>query len=79
MLRKSGKIHLCVGHNKLNSTTARDVFPLPQIGEALEAVHSNNYFLLFDITQGYLQLAIGDDKIKKAGFRPRSPGIYEFT
>ena len=43
----------------------RDAFPLPRIDEALEAVHSSNWFTLFDLTQGYLQLAMEEDDIQK--------------
>ena len=56
----------------------RDAFPLPQIDEALQAVHSSNWFTLFDLTQGYLQLAMQGDDIKKTAFRARSLGLHEF-
>ena len=50
----------------------RDAFPLPQIEEALQAVNSSNWFTSFDLTQGYLQLAMEDDDIKKTAFRAGS-------
>ena len=33
--KKSGEICLCIGYQKLNSITVRDVFPLLRINEAL--------------------------------------------
>ena len=57
----------------------RDAFPLPQIDEALQAVHSSNWFTSFDLAQGYLQLAMEDKDIKKKAFRAESSGLYEFT
>ena len=36
----------------------RDVFSLPKIDEALQAIHSSNWFTSFDLAQGYLQLAM---------------------
>ena len=57
----------------------RDAFPLPRIGEALQAVHSNNWFTSFDLAQGYLQLAMEEGNIWKTAFRARSSGLYEFT
>ena len=57
----------------------KDAFPLPQRNEALQAVHSSNWFTSFDLTQGYPQLAMEDDDIKKTAFRARSSGLYEFT
>ena len=57
----------------------RDVFPLPRIEEALQAVHSSNGFSSFDLAQGYLQLAMEEGDIKKTAFRASSMGLYEFT
>ena len=76
--KKSGEIHLCVDNQKLNSITVRDAFPLPRIDEALQAVHSSNWFSSFDLVQGYLQLAMEESDIKTA-FRAGSMGLYEFT
>ena len=57
----------------------RDAFPLPRIDKALQAVHSSNWFISFDLAQGYLQLAMEESNIKKTAFRARSMGLYEFT
>ena len=67
--KKTGEIHLCMDYHKLNSIMVRDVFPLPRIDEALQAVHSSNWFTSFDLAQGYLQLAMEESDIKKTAFR----------
>ena len=77
--KKSGEISLCVDYRKLDSITIRDAFPLPCIDEALQAVHSSNVFTSFDLVQGYLQLAMVEDDIKKTAFRAGSSGQKEFT
>ena len=77
--KKSGEIHLCMDYQELNSITVRDAFPLPRIDEALQAVHSSNWFSSFDLAQGYLQLAMEESDIKKTAFRPSSMGLYKFT
>ena len=77
--KKSGEIHLCMDYQKLNSIMVRDAFPLPRIDEALQAVHSSNWFSSFDLAQGYLQLAMEESDIKKTAFRAGSMGLYEFT
>ena len=66
-------------YRKLNSITIRDAFPLPHIDEALQVVHSSNVFTSFDLVQGYLQLAMAEDNIKKTAFRACCSGLYEFT
>ena len=77
--KKSGEIRLCVDYRKLNSIMVRDAFPLPRIDEALQAVHSSNCFSSFDLVQGYLQLAMEENDIKKTAFRTGSTGLYKFT
>ena len=77
--KKSGGIHLCMDYQKLNSIMVRDAFLFPRIDEALQAVHSSNRFSLFDLAQGYLQLAMEESDIKKTAFRAGSTGLYEFT
>ena len=42
-------------------------------------LHNCNAFTSFDLMQGYLQLAIAEDDIKKTTFRAGSSGLYEFT
>ena len=77
--KKTGEIRLCMDYCKLNSITVRDAFPLPRIDEALQTVHSSNWFLSFDLAWGYLQLAMEESNIKKTALRAGSMGLYEFT
>ena len=77
--KKSGEILFCVDYSKLNSITIWDAFPLPHIDKALQAVHNCNVFTSFDLVQGYLQLAMAEDDIKKTAFRAGSSGLYKFT
>ena len=63
--KRSGEICLYIDYHKLNSNTVSDAFPLPQIDKTMQAVHSSNWFLSFDFTQGYLQLAMQEDDMKK--------------
>ena len=57
----------------------QDTFPLPHIDEALQVVHNCNVFTSFNLVQGYLQLAMAEDDIKKTTFRADSSGLYKFT
>ena len=66
-------------YKKLNSFTIRDALPLPCIDEALQAVYSSNVFTSFDLAQGYLQLAMAEDDIKKTAFIAGSSGLHDFT
>ena len=57
----------------------RDAFPLLRIDKALQAIHNSKWFSSFDLTQGYLKLAMQESNIKMTAFRPGSMGVYEFT
>ena len=77
--KKTGEIHLCVDFHKFNAISIRDSFPLPHIEEALQAVQATMWFTSFDLAQGYLQMAMEEEDMKKTAFRARSCGLYEFT
>ena len=78
-MKKTGEICLCMDYQKLNSVTVRDAFPLPRIDKAPLAINSSNWFLPFDLAQGYLQLVMEESNIKKTAFKAGSMGLYEFT
>ena len=78
MQKNLGESHLCIDYCKLNSITVRDAFPLPLLDEALQAVHTSNWFSSFDLAQGYLQFAMEEEDMKKTAFRARSSGLCEF-
>ena len=77
--KKSGEIRLCIDFRKLNAISIRDSFPLPRIEEALQAVQAAVWFTSFDLTQGYLQMAMEEADIPKTAFRAGSSGSFEFT
>ena len=56
-----------------------DSFLLPQIEEVLQAVKAVVYFTSFNLTQGYLQLAMDEADILKTAFHAGSSGLYKFT
>ena len=78
-VKKTGEIRLCTDFRALNTVTICDLFPLPQIEEALQAVKAAVWFTSFDLAQGYLQLAMDEADIHKTVFHARSSGLYEFT
>ena len=79
IVHKREEVCLYVDYRKLNAITIRDAFPFPHVDEALQAVHQSNWLTSFDLAQGYLQLAMAEEDIKKTAFRVGSFGLYEFT
>ena len=64
---------------KLNAISIRDSFPLPRIEEALQTIQVAMWFTSFDLAQGYLQMAMEEEDMKKTAFRAGLSGLYEFT
>ena len=77
--KKTGKIQLCIDFRGLNAITVCDSFPLPCIEEVLQAVKAAVWFTSFDLTQGYLHLAMDEANIHKTAFCMGSSGLCEFT
>ena len=77
--KKTSEIWLCVDYQKLNSIVVRDAFPLPRIDKALQAFHNCQWFMYFDLVQGYLQIPVEEADIPKTAFRAGSSGLYKFT
>ena len=77
--KKSGEICLCKDCQKLTYIMVIDVLLLPRVDETLWAFLGTNWFSSFDLTQGYLQLAMEESAIKKTIFRARPMSLYECT
>ena len=74
--KKTREIQLCVDFRKLNAISIRDSLPLPRIEETLQAVQAAMWFTSFDLTQGYLQMAMEEEGMKKTAFRAGSSRLY---
>ena len=79
IIKKTSGIRLSMDLHKLNTISIRDSFPLPQIEEPLQAVQAAMWFTSFDLAQGYLQMVMEEEDIKKTAFRAGSSGLYGFT
>ena len=74
--KKSGEICLCVDFRKLNAISVHDLFPLPWVEEALQAVQAAVWFSSFVLAQGYLQMAMDEADIPKTAFKAGSSSLY---
>ena len=68
----------CVNYCKLNAVTRKDIYPLPQIDDALDAHAGAKYFTTLDLQSGYHQVAMDSDSVVKTVFISHA-GLYEYN
>lgn len=75
---KDGSWRFCVDYRCLNAVTKKDIYPLPQIDDAIDCLHSASYSSTVDLRSGYWQIPVHpDDKEKTAFVTP--DGLFEFN
>lgn len=76
--KKDGSWRFCTDYRMLNKVTRRDVYPLPRVDEALDALGTASYFLTMDLTSGFWQIPIAEADRDKTGFLTRK-GLFRYT
>jgi hypothetical protein len=62
----------------LNSTTKKDVYPLPRIDDSLAMLSRGKFFATLDLWAGYWQIPLAPNSKAKTAFVTDS-GLYEFN
>ena len=75
--KKDGSFRFCVDYRKLNSITKSDVYPLPNIDDALSSFNGARFFSTLDCNSGYWQIEIDEKDREKSAFITQD-GLYEF-
>ncbi|MCO5574792.1 hypothetical protein L7F22_028584 [Adiantum nelumboides] len=68
VLKKNGKLKVCVDYRKLNAQTIKDPFPLPFIDMMLDEIAGHEMYSFMDGYNGYNQLKIAPKDRKKTTF-----------
>lgn len=65
--KKDGSLRFCIDYRNLNDVTAKDVYALPRIDDALDSLTNAKLFSTLDLASGYWQFEIdAPDKCKTA-------------
>ena len=77
--KKNGTLHFCMDFRRLNVHTKKDLYPLPQIQEALESMAGLVHFSSMDFKSGFWQIKMAPGSQQYTAFTVGNLGFYEFT
>jgi hypothetical protein len=67
VLKKNGKLRICIDYRKLSAATKKDPYPLPFTEEVLDVVAGHAMYTVLDGYSGYYQIQIAlEDRYKTA-------------
>lgn len=75
--KSDGSTRFCIDFRKLNSVSEFDAYPMPKIDNLLEKLGKAQYLSSLDLTKGYWQIPLAEDKEKTAFCTPK--GLFHFT
>jgi hypothetical protein len=68
VLKKNGKLQICMDFQKLNVVTKKDPYPLPFIEEVLDMVAKHEVYSFLDGFSSYYQIMIAPEDMYKIIF-----------
>ena len=80
VVKKNGKLRVCIDFRDLNSATPKDEYPMPIADMLIDSAACNEMLSLLDGYSGYNQIFIADEDVSKTAFRcPGALGTYEWV
>lgn len=78
LVRKTGKIRLCIDCRKLNTVTKKDSYPLPHINGLLSRLKDTFYISGIDLKDAFLQIKLTESSKEKTAFAIPGKPIYQY-
>nr|KYP48096.1 Transposon Ty3-G Gag-Pol polyprotein [Cajanus cajan] len=80
VIKKNGKLRVCIDFRDLNAATPKDEYPMPIAETMIDAIAGNEIMSLLDGYSGYNQIYIAINDVSKTAFRcPGALGVYEWV
>ena len=77
--KKNGTNRMCIDYRKLREITTKDAYPLPRIGQTIDALQGAGYFTSLDLASGYWHVPVAEKDRHKTAFCTPEGGLYEFV
>lgn len=79
LVRKPGKIRLCLDTRRLNTLTEKDAYPLPHINGLLSRLQDTHYITGIDLKDAFWQIPLDESSKEKTEFAVPGRPLYHFT
>jgi len=80
VMKKNGKLRICIDFRDLNNATPKDEYPMPIADMMVDSAAGNKVLSFMDGYSGYNQIFIDQDDVPKTAFRcPGAIGTYEWV
>ncbi|GKV33401.1 hypothetical protein SLEP1_g41920 [Rubroshorea leprosula] len=80
IVKKNGKLRVCIDFRNLNLATPKDEYPMPVADLLVDGVARHRILSFMDGHSGYNQIFIAEEDISKTAFRcPGNIGTYEWV
>jgi hypothetical protein len=76
--KKDQTVRTCVDYRLVNRKTQIDSFPLPRVGDCLDALSGSTLFSTMDITSAYNNVPVRKEDIPKTAFCTKYGGLFEY-
>ena len=77
--KKDGTNWICIDYRKLNELTTKEAYPLPRLGQTIDALQGAGYFSSLDLASGFWQVPVARKDCHKTAFCTPEGGFYEFV
>ena len=79
VMKKNGKLRVCIDVGDLNAATPKDMYVMPIVDMLVDSTANNELLSFMDSFSGYNQILIVVDNISKTAFKcPGSLGTFEW-
>ncbi|CAC5380004.1 unnamed protein product [Mytilus coruscus] len=76
--KKDGLVRWCIDYRKLNESTIKDAYPIPNISMCLDCLAGASIFSVMDLQSGYWRLEMAPEDRHKTAFITKY-GLFEYT